>query len=165
MRVGLGYPTAALSCTVTLTSNTYTAARSTEKVYITLQHADFCQFLLGWVEAPGSCQGPRGGPQSAKQGLLCCQEEAAVPQDEGNCQCRTGVSLQSCLYHVSQRVQHVPFDKLCKGLAFTYSLGCCLQRYRNFCSITCTAALCSLFLVPESASGHVDSAAHDHYSR
>ena len=59
------------------------------------------------MEAPGSCKGSGRGPQSSKQGLLCRQEEAAVPQDKGNCQCRAGVSLQLSLYNVSWTVQYV----------------------------------------------------------
>ena len=82
------------------------------------QHAEFCYFLLGGMEAPGSSQGSGRGPQSTKQGLLCCQEEAAGPQDKGNCQCRTGVSLQSRLYHVSWTVRHVPLMDSVKALPF-----------------------------------------------
>ena len=85
-----------------------------------LLQADLCYFLLGWVEAPGSSQGSGRSPQSTKQGLLCCQEEAAGPQDKGNCQCRTGVSLWSCLYYVSWTVQHVPMMNSVKALPFNF---------------------------------------------
>lgn len=101
----------------TFASNTCTASRWTGK------YVDFCRFGLGWVEAPGSSQGSRGGPQSAKQGLLCCQEEAAVPQDKGNCQCRTSVSLQSWLYHVSWNGQHVILMNLVKALPLLIPLA------------------------------------------
>lgn len=47
------------------------------------------------MEAPGSSKGSGRGPQSTKQGLLCSQEETAVPQDKGNCQCRADVSLHA----------------------------------------------------------------------